>query len=213
MKNKYVVFVNFCAFQRLVENKFNIKIWTFQSGRGVELDNMTMLSHFYSSSISFHKSFSEIPQQNGVAQQKHTHIIEMVSTFLLGATLPSNFWVEVTYHVFYTIKRLSSPNFQGFSHFQILFHRPPGNNFLRIIGCECFPNMSSRVSNKLLPGYASISKGYRFLDPKTGCVHVSRHIAFHELVFPYATLCCPSPISQSSSSFDPLVVTSPLFLI
>ena len=190
MKNKYVVFVNFCAFQRLVENKFNIKIWTFQSGRGVELDNMTMLSHFYSSSISFHKSFSEIPQQNGVAQQKHTHIIEMVSTFLLGATLPSNFWVEVTYHVFYTIKRLSSPNFQGFSHFQILFHRPPGNNFLRIIGCECFPNMSSRVSNYFLHHsfhciflrYVSNSKWYFCLDPKIGRVYVSFHVVFQELV-------------------------------
>lgn len=113
-----MVFVNFCAFQRLVENKFNIKIWTFQSGRGVELDNMTMLSHFYSSSISFHKSFLEIPQQNGVAQQKHRHIIEMVSTFLLGATLPSNFWVEVTYHVFIPLKDCQPLIFKDFLIFK-----------------------------------------------------------------------------------------------
>ena len=123
MKNKSEVFVHFCAFQRLVENKFNTKIKTFQSDGGGEFDNMAMLAHFSNSGISFHKSCPDTPQQNRVAERKHRHVIEIVRTVLAEATLPSHFWVDAAYYAVYTINRLPTPNLQGFSHLESIHNQ------------------------------------------------------------------------------------------
>ncbi|KAH0696085.1 hypothetical protein KY289_013567 [Solanum tuberosum] len=53
-------------------------------------------------------------------------------------------------------------------------------------------------------------KGYRCLDPKSGRVYVSRHVMFHELIFPYPELSSSPVVSPSSITSNPLVVTSPL---
>lgn len=88
-----------------------------------------------------------------------------------------------------------------------------------MFGCECFPNISARVSHKLAPGfiqcvflgYAPNNKGYHCLDPKTSRVYISRHVLFHELRFSYLEFFNPSDTQISlPSSSDPLVVMSPL---
>ena len=76
------------------------------------------------------------------------------------------------------------------------FHRSPDYNFFGFFCCTSFPNLSTQVSYKhahrsisyAFLCYASEYKGYRCLDPKCGCVYVSRHVTFHELVFLYPEL-------------------------
>lgn len=74
-----------------------------------------------------------------------------MSTVLTEAILPSQFWVNATYYVVYTINRLPTSILQGLSPFEKLFHRPPDYNFLSSFGCECFPNFSAQISHKLHP--------------------------------------------------------------
>ena len=61
-----------------MENTFNNKIECFESDGGGELDNKVMVSHFSKCDIIFRKSCPDTPQQNGVAERKHQHILEMV---------------------------------------------------------------------------------------------------------------------------------------
>jgi len=116
-KHKSEVFMHFCAFQKQVENTFNTKIKSFQSDGGGEFDNKVMVSHFSNCGIIFRKSCPDTPQQNGVAERKHRHILEMVRTILSDATIPSKFWVDAAFYAVYTINRLPSPVLHGISPF------------------------------------------------------------------------------------------------
>lgn len=75
----------------------------------------------------------------------------MTCTILSNATIPSKFWVDDTFYAVYIINRLSLPVLRGISPFEKLFQTPPDYNFLKVFGCECFPYVSFRTSNKLDP--------------------------------------------------------------
>jgi hypothetical protein len=75
-----------------------------------------------------------------------------------------------------------------------LFGTPPTYEHIRVIGCECYPNLSSTTPHKLAPhstwcvflGYSEHHKGYQCLDLSTNCLVISRYMVFDEAVFPFA---------------------------
>lgn len=42
----------------------------------------------------FIKSCPDTQQQNGVAERKHRHILEMTRSFLIEASMPSQYWLD-----------------------------------------------------------------------------------------------------------------------
>ena len=91
IKCKYELYNLFCAFRKMVENLFDQKIKSFQSGGGQEFDNYPLTSHFSSCGKLSLKSCPSTPKHNGVAACKHYHIIEVTYTFLFEASLSSQF--------------------------------------------------------------------------------------------------------------------------
>ena len=90
MKHRSDVYDIFLTFQKLVENLFGRRKKVFQSD--VEKNLIISLeSIFLHHAIYFRKSCLRAHEQNEVAEQKHCHIIEMASTFLLAANLPGQF--------------------------------------------------------------------------------------------------------------------------
>jgi len=83
---------------------------------------------------------------------------------------------------------------QNTSLFECLFHRTPDYNFLRTFRCLCFPVLRPYHAYKLdfqsspcmLLGYSSSHLGYRRLDLESHRIYVSRHVRFHENIFPFA---------------------------
>ncbi|CAH9140808.1 unnamed protein product [Cuscuta epithymum] len=216
MHRKSEVFTHFCNFQKLAENLLGCKIQCFQSDGGGEFNNHQFINHFLNCGILFQKSCPDTPAQNGVAERKHRHLLELIRTMLIDAHLPSSFWVDALYTATYIINRLPTPLLRGLSPYQKIFQKSPDYSFLRVFGCACFPNKVATSGNKLSPrstpcvfiGYAPGYKGYRCLDPTTGRVYVSRDVVFHETSFPYPTLssCTPtsSPDTSQSSLSSPL---------
>jgi len=82
---------------------------------------------------------------------------------------------------------------QNQSTFKCLFHRTPDYDFLRTFGCLCFPFLRSyhaykldfRLSPCVFLGYSFSYLGYHCLDLTSQRVYVSRHVWFHEDVFPF----------------------------
>jgi len=82
---------------------------------------------------------------------------------------------------------------QNKSPFECLFCRPPDYNFLRTFGCLCFPFLHPYYAHKLdfrsspcvFLGYSSFHLGYRCFDLESHRIYVSRHVRFHETVFPF----------------------------
>jgi hypothetical protein len=114
-------------------------------------------------------------QQNGIAERKHRHVMEMGLTLLAQSGLSPRYWVDAFLTSIYLINRLPSPVLQQESPFSKLFHHPPDYSTLRTFGCLCYPLLRPYATHKLsfrskpciFIGYGSNQKGYRCLDPTT----------------------------------------------
>jgi hypothetical protein len=124
--------------------------------------------------------------------------------------MPPQFWVEALQTAVHTLNLLPLPSLGHYSPFELLFHKPPTYDHLRVFGSACYPNLTSTTPNKLSPrstlcvflGYPLNYKGYRCLDLRTHKVIISRHVTFDETFFPYSTHSSKSyllPLSSSSS--------------
>jgi len=75
LKNRSDVYQVFLDFQKLVERQFNRKIMTMQTDWGGEYQKLN--SFFKQIGIIHHVSCPHAHQQNGSAERKHRHIVEV----------------------------------------------------------------------------------------------------------------------------------------
>jgi hypothetical protein len=106
VKKKSDVFQVFHDFQSLVERKFNKKIIAIQSDWGGEYEKLN--SFFNRIGISHHVSCPHAHQQNGSAERKHRHIVEVGLALLANASMPLKFWDEAFLTATYLINMLPS---------------------------------------------------------------------------------------------------------
>ena len=92
LKYKSEVFCVFQEFQKLVERHFDRKILTVQSDWGGEYEKLN--SFFRSIGIAHHVSCPHAHQQNGSAERKHRHIVEVGLSLLAHASMPFKYWDE-----------------------------------------------------------------------------------------------------------------------
>jgi transposase InsO family protein len=90
LKFKSEVFSKFVEFQKLVERLFDRKIITVQTDWGREYQK---LHDFFSKiGITHHVSCPYAHQQNGSAEWKHRHIVEVGLSLLAHASMPKKYW-------------------------------------------------------------------------------------------------------------------------
>ena len=92
LKYKSEVFSIFQEFQKLVERHFDRKIISIQSDWGGEYEKLN--SFFRHTGIIHHVSCPHAHQQNGSAERKHRHIVEVGLALLAAASMPLKFWDE-----------------------------------------------------------------------------------------------------------------------
>jgi hypothetical protein len=66
---------------------------------------------------------SHAHQQNGSAERKHRHIVEVRLSLLAHAKMPLKFWDEAFLTVVFLINRLPSRVINGYSPFKRLFDK------------------------------------------------------------------------------------------
>lgn len=104
LKHKSDVFDVFLKFQQLVERLFDRKILTVQSDWGGEYQKLH--SYFQKVGITHHVSCPHTHQQNGSAERKHRHIVEVGLSLLAQACMPLKFWDEAFLTATYLINRI-----------------------------------------------------------------------------------------------------------
>jgi len=153
------------------------------------------------------------PEQNGLAERKHRHILETTITLLQTAHLPSKFWFHACATSIYLINWMPCPILQLKSPYLLLYGSIPVLTHLNIFGCACFPLLKPYNTHKLQPktstciflGYTGQYKGYICFSLLTNKCFVTRHVIFDESVFPYTYV---STASSSPSHSSPLVPPS-----
>jgi histone deacetylase 1/2 len=130
-----------------VERKFNKKIITMQTDRGGEYEKLNTL--FKQVGISRHVSFPHAHQQNGYAERKHHHIVEVGLALLANASMPLKYWDEAFLTATFPINLLPSKVIDSDTPVERLLHVAPNYDALRTFGCACWPNLRPYNTRKL----------------------------------------------------------------
>jgi hypothetical protein len=187
----YQVFLNF---QQLVERKFGRKIISMQTDWGGEYEKLHGL--FPKVGITHHVSCPHAHQQNGSAERKHRHIVDVGLSLLANASMPLKYWDEAFLTTTFLINLLPSKVLNFMTPVEKLLNVKPNYDSLRVFGCACWPNLRPYNTQKLVfrskrcvfLGYSSMHKGDKCLDVSTGRRYISRDVVFDKNIFPFHSL-------------------------
>lgn len=135
LKKKSEVFAVFVKFQRMVETQFSKKIKVFQCDGGGEFSKAEFINHLENSGIVRHISCPNTPEQNGVAERKHRHIVETGLTLLFHAKLPLFLWVDAFLTATFLINKMPSSVLKMESPIFKLYGTHLDYNILKVFGC------------------------------------------------------------------------------
>jgi transposase InsO family protein len=172
--NKSDVYQCFVKFTLLVENLFSSKIKQLQTDNGGEYTSAHFKQFLAQHGIFHRLTCPHTSQQNGIAERKHRHIMEMGLTLLAQSGLSPKYWVDSFLTAIFLINRLPSPILKNESPFSKLFKKCPDYTNLKAFGCLCYPLLRPYANHKLsfrskpciFIGYSGNQRGYRCLDPK-----------------------------------------------
>jgi hypothetical protein len=123
LKHKSEVFQKFREFQNLVERLFDKKILATQMDWCGEYQKLN--SFFREIGISHHVSCPYAHQQNGSAERKHHHIVEVGLSLLAHAHMPLKYCDEAFLAATFLINRLPTKVLSFFTPLECLFKEKP----------------------------------------------------------------------------------------
>jgi len=194
MKLKSEFYEIFVKFQKLVERQHNHQIKAFQSDGGGEFISSRFQHHLKNYGIKQLISCPHTPEQNGISERKHRHIVELGLAMLYHSKVPLRFWVDAFATANYIVNRLPTSKLKMDTPYNKIHHTQPRYEHLRVFGCTCYPCLRPYAKHKFDPrsltcvflGYSEQHKGYRCLVPTDNRVYISRHVVFDETFFPFS---------------------------
>ncbi|WZZ60344.1 hypothetical protein YC2023_060451 [Brassica napus] len=178
----------FMNFQAYVSNQYNATVKVLRSDNGGEYISNAFKSHLAKHGIVHQTSCPYTPQQNGVAERKNRHLMEVARSMMFHANVPKRFWSDGVQTACYLINRVPTKILKNLSPFEVLNKSKPVIDHLRVFGCVCYVMVPGEQRNKLeakstkamFIGYSITQKGYNFYDHEARRVMVSREVKFVE---------------------------------
>jgi len=127
------------SFVQMAKTQFNAVIKVLRSDNALEISTgHTALDFFSSNEILHQTSCVQTPQQNGVVERKHKHLLEVSRALLFQSYLPLRYWGECVLIATYLINRLPSTVLNNRTPFEMLYGQKPSYDHLRVFGCLCY---------------------------------------------------------------------------
>lgn len=193
LKNKSDVSTVLPNFLSMVKNQFGVSIKRFRSDNARDYFNQILTPFFQREGIIHESSCVHTPQQNGIAERKNGHLLDVTRASLFQYNVPKSFWGEAALTATHLINRLPSRVLGFKSPMDMLSQFYPNlqttNNLVpRIFGCVSFVHIHGPNRGKLDPralkclfvGYSSTQKGYKCYHPPSKRFYVSIDVTFHE---------------------------------
>ena len=166
MKEKSEVGQILEIFHTMVQTQFqtNIKVLRIDNGR--EYYNSMLNFYLQKNGIVHQSSCVDTPQQNGVAERKNRHLLEVTRSLMLATNVPKQFWGEVVLSATYLINRVPSSVLNFNTPHTVLQTTYPTNKSLtsiplKVFGCSYFFHNLDPHRSKLDPNsIKSIFLGY-----------------------------------------------------
>ncbi|XP_073098866.1 uncharacterized protein [Elaeis guineensis] len=183
LQRKFEAYQCFVNFHAMVKNHFDANIKHIRSDNAQEFVAGPLKSHLLEHGIISQTSCVGTPEQNGMVERKHRHLLNVARALRFQANLPVSFWGECVLTAAYLINLTPTPKLNGKSPYKLLFHKPPTYDHLRVFGSLCYVHETS--SDKFQPrsracvfvGYPLGQKGYRLhqLDVNNAFLHGDLH--------------------------------------
>ncbi|OMO54865.1 Integrase, catalytic core [Corchorus capsularis] len=192
MKSKSDVNLLFQKFHKIIQTQYNEQIRVLRSDNGGEYLNSELTHYLETQGMINQTTCVDTPRQNGVAERKNRHLLEVVRALLIQAHMPLAYWGEALSSAAYLINRTPSRSIEFQTPFQAFTKAvaaPPIPNLPhRVFGCVAFVHIHKHQCNKLAPralrcvflGYATSQKGYRCYHPPTKRMFITMDVVFHE---------------------------------
>ncbi|KAG7599434.1 Integrase catalytic core [Arabidopsis suecica] len=166
-----------------------------RSDNGGEYTGHAFKDHLARHGIIHQTSCPYTPQQNGVAERKNRHLMEVARSMMFHHNVPKRFWGDAVLSACYLINRIPTKILKDLSPFEVINKTKPSLDHLRVFGCVCFVLVPGDQRNKLEPksekcvflGYSTTQKGYKCFNPSTNRMLVSRDVKFFEEQSYFAT--------------------------
>lgn len=203
-------------FIHLIQTQFHTTVKTVRSDNGTEFLNTELQNFFKSSGIIHQTSCPYTPQQNGVVERKHQHILNVARSLMIQASLPKMFWGDCILTAVHLINLLPVSQLAFKSPYEMIFKKTPDYDYLKVFGCLCYIANVSGPSDKfdsrglrcVFFGYPYGQKGYRVMHLETKKCYVSRDVIFVENTYPFSSITTTSdlmfPIESSIHLDSPL---------
>ncbi|KAK4382103.1 Retrovirus-related Pol polyprotein from transposon RE2 [Sesamum angolense] len=133
------------------------------------------VSDFCNSKGILHQtSYPYTSQQNGVAERKHRHLLDVARTIMTHMHVPKSYWGDAILTACYLINRMPSTVLNGDTPYSCLFPNKPLFGIApRIFGCVCFVHIHSPNLDKLSPHsvkYVTFFEFTPFYSPESSAV-------------------------------------------
>lgn len=131
MKSKSEVGDLLAYFCTLVKIQFKSMIKIFRSGNGTKFVNTFVNNMFRKKGILHQTSCVETPQQNGIAERKHRHLLNVARALMFQSTCPLEFWSNFILTTIFLINKTPSSVLNGKSPFEMVHGVLPNNNLFK----------------------------------------------------------------------------------
>lgn len=179
-------------FEEYVITQFNGKLKVIRSDNALEFADKECKEHFSKRGIMHQTSCPYTPQQNARAERKHRHVLEVARALRFQSGLTLTYWEKCVLTAVHIINRLPSAAINFKVPYEQLKGEAVNYDELKVFGCLAMVYNATHGGDKfaarsipcVFVGYPSGTKGYRVLNLKKMQSFISRHVTFHEDVFP-----------------------------
>ena len=170
LHHKTDIFHIFSTFLTMVPTQFKTCVKTIRNDNGGEFLSTHFKTLLHSYGIIHHRSFPYTPQQNGIVEGKHRHLLDTARSLMFQASLPSPFWGHAILMATSIINRLPPSLLSWKTPFERLYQKTPTYDPLKVFGCLCFATITQphRDNSALVPPAA-----FSLVFPLT-----KRHLSF-----------------------------------
>jgi len=173
IKGKNEVLQCFQDFHKLIANQFNVKVRIIRTDNGKEYVNNDFGAYTSDHGIIHQTTCPGTPPQNGVAERKNRHLLEVARCLMFQMNVPKYLWSEAVMTTVYLINRMPSRILGMKSPDELMLGRREFKVPPKVFGCVCFVRDHRPSVGKLDPqavkcifvGYSSTQKGYKCWDP------------------------------------------------
>lgn len=176
----------------MIETQFEKRIKRVRRDHGLEFTSNHMQRFYTEKGIVMELTCTYTPQQNGVVERKHRHILEMARALRFHAQLPVMFWGECVLTAVHIINKLPTKILDNKTPYEVIFRKKPNYDYLRVFGCLVYVlktrkegKFDERGRPNVFIGYPNGQKGYKTYDIERKETHVSRDVIFFENKFPF----------------------------